>query len=96
MNSTARTYIVGVIFLNLPQSIFSTTYEIIPSIREGVQKQHADTPVCPYKAPTVLANRCVRPMKTPTAAFLELPPLRSPLFVERGAVFYAQKLSCPS
>jgi hypothetical protein len=32
INNTARTYIVGVIFENLPQSIFSTTYEIIPSI----------------------------------------------------------------
>ena len=32
INNTTRIYIIGVIFLKLPQITFSTTYEIIPNI----------------------------------------------------------------
>ena len=62
----------------------------IDYLLKTLTKHSADT-ACrvPTDRAPVGANRRVRPMKTPTAAFLELPPLRSPLFVERGAVFYA-------
>ena len=32
MNNTAKMYIAGVSFLNLPQHILITTYEIMPSM----------------------------------------------------------------
>ena len=52
-------------------------------------KKTKNTPARP-----VGANRCVRPMKTPTAVGnLELPPLRSSLFVERGAIV-SRVLTC--
>ena len=59
---------------------------IVTTKREQQHPTRRGGPMCP-------------PKKTPTAAFLELPPLRSPLFVERGAVLTThahRQHNCPS